>query len=241
MNIAVIFAGGSGKRMHSKDKPKQFLDLYAKPIIIHTLEKFNSHPEIDAIAVACREDWIPHLRSLAERYQIGKVKKVVPGGETGQMSIYRGLLAAKEIAGEEDATVLIHDGVRPLIDDALISANIRSVRLHGSAVTTARVSETILVIGQSGEICQVPDREESRVAKAPQSFRLGSILEAHAAALREGKTDFIDSCTLMKHYGHPLFLVDGSADNIKITTQSDFYAVRAILNAREDRQLFAED
>lgn len=241
MNIAVIFAGGIGIRMHSKDRPKQFLNIHSKPIIIYTLEKFNSHPDIDAIVVACKEEWIDYLSSLAYQFGIDKIKKIVRGGETGQMSIYHGLMAAKEIAGTEDVVVLIHDGVRPLIDEDIISKNICNVRMHGSAITSAKVSETILVVNQSEEICLVPERDESRVAKAPQSFWLSEILEAHIMAQKEGKKDYIDSCTLMKHYGHSLFLVDGSVDNIKITTQNDFYVMRAILDAREDRQLYGEE
>ena len=115
MNIGVIFAGGVGKRMNSRVKPKQFIDVYGKPIIIHTLELFENHPEIDAIAVACLEDWIPYLQELLEKFNIKKVKKVVPGGASGQESIYNGLKAAEEeAAAGEKSIVLIHDGVRPL-------------------------------------------------------------------------------------------------------------------------------
>ena len=115
MNIGVIFAGGVGKRMNSRVKPKQFLNVYGKPIIIHTLEVFDSHPDIDAIVVACLEEWIPYLNELIDKYNLKKVKKVVPGGTSGQESIYHGLLAAEEVAGQERSIVLIHDGVRPMI------------------------------------------------------------------------------------------------------------------------------
>lgn len=115
MNIAVIFAGGTGTRMNSKDKPKQFLKMHDKPIIIHTLEKFENNENIDAIVIACIKDWIDYLSHLIEYYHMSKVKKIVPGGETGQMSIYAGLNVAKDIADGQNAIVLIHDGVRPLI------------------------------------------------------------------------------------------------------------------------------
>ena len=113
MNIAVIFAGGVGKRMHSTDKPKQFLEIYSKPIIIHTLEHFEQHPMIDFIVVVCKEEWIGYLNELLYKFRIEKVKKVVPGGDTGQLSIYNGLKEAKKIARDEKSVVLIHDGVRP--------------------------------------------------------------------------------------------------------------------------------
>ena len=172
MNIVVIFAGGSGQRMHTKDIPKQFLEMHGKPIIIYTLELFEKHPEIDAIVIACKEDWIEYLEKLLYKYRIEKVKKIVPGGDTGQMSIYNGLMAAQEVSKGEEAIVLVHDGVRPLINQKVISDNIESVKTHGSAITTAIVKETILVVNDNEEIVNVPDRAKSRVAKAPQSFWL---------------------------------------------------------------------
>lgn len=238
MNIAVIFAGGAGERMHTVDKPKQFLEMHKKPIIIYTLEIFENHPEIDAVVIACIEDWIPHLNNLLYKYKITKVKKVIPGGETGQMSIYNGLVAAKKVVGNDNAVVLIHDGVRPLINGQVISDNIASVRKYGSAITTSKVKETILVINDAASIDYVPDRSHSRVAKAPQSFWLDDILAVHHKAQCESITDCIDSCTLMKHYGYSLYLVDGPYENIKITTPDDFYTMRALLDAKENEQLY---
>lgn len=238
MNIAVIFAGGSGQRMHSRDIPKQFLEMHGKPIIIYTLELFEKHPEIDAIVIACKEDWIEYLEKLLYKYRIEKVKKIVPGGETGQMSIYNGLVAAQEVSMGEETIVLVHDGVRPLINQKVISDNIESVKIHGSAITTAIVKETILVVNDDEAIINVPDRAKSRVAKAPQSFWLKDILAAHNRAQKEGMFDCIDSCTMMKMYGYPLYLVDGPYENIKITTPDDFYTMRALLDAQEDEQLY---
>ena len=239
MNIAVIFAGGVGSRMHSKEKPKQFLEMYNKPIIIHTIEYFENHPSIDAIVVVCVEDWIPYFEKLLYKFRIEKVKKVVPGGATGQLSIYNGLKAAETIAGSERAIVLIHDGVRPLINEKVITDNIASVEKHGSAITTAVVKETILVVNDgTSTIDYVPSRKNSRVARAPQSFWLDEILAAHEKSLAEGETNCIDSCTMMQKYGHDLFLVDGPGENIKITTPEDFYTMRAILEAKENAQIY---
>lgn len=238
MNIAVIFAGGVGSRMHSKDRPKQFLELYTKPIIIHTLDVFERSKEIDAIVIACVKDWIPYLEELLYKFRIQKVKKVVPGGKTGQESIYHGLLAAKEIAEGEPSIVLIHDGVRPLITEKVISDNIQCVKTYGSAITTATVKETVLVVSPNGAIDYVPERAKSRIAKAPQSFLLNEILEVHEKALAENRTDFIDSCCMMQWYGKNLHLVDGPYENIKVTTPDDFYTMRAILEARENAQIY---
>lgn len=242
MNIAVIFAGGVGSRMHSKERPKQFLEMYNKPIIIHTIEHFENHPMIDAIVVVCVEDWIDYCKSLLYKFRIEKVKAVVSGGATGQLSIYNGLKAAKEISGDEKSIVLIHDGVRPLINDKIITDNINSVKENGSAITTAVVKETILVVNDgTSTIDYVPSRKNSRVARAPQSFWLDDILAVHEKALSEGITDCIDSCTMMQHYGFNLFLVDGPGENIKITTPEDFYTMRAILEAKENAQIYGFD
>lgn len=239
MNIGVIFAGGVGSRMHSKDKPKQFLELYNKPIIIHTLEHFERNEEIDAVVIACVKEWIPYLEELLFRFRIEKVKKIVPGGETGQLSIYNGLLAAKEVAGAEKAIVLIHDGVRPLINSQLLSDNILCVKQFGSAITAGIVKETIVVIDEDMNIEHVPSREHSRVAKAPQSFWLDDILSVHQMAMEKGEKNHIDSCSLMKNYGKKLHMIDGPYENIKITTPDDFYTMRAILEAKENSQIYS--
>lgn len=241
MNIAVIFAGGVGTRMKTKDRPKQFLEIYNKPIIIYTLEHFENNPDIDTIVISCVKDWIPYLEDLIFKYRISKVSKIVPGGETGQNSIYNGLCAAKEVSKGEKSVVLIHDGVRPLINSELLSRNIKCVKEKGSSITAGIVKETIVVIGENGEIEQVPTRSKSRVAKAPQCFWLDDILDAHEKAREQEKYDFIDSCTMMQYYGRKLFMIDGPYENIKITTPDDFYTMRAILQAREDNQLYGLD
>ena len=238
MNIGVIFAGGVGSRMRSKEIPKQFLNVHGKPIIIHTLEHFENNAEINAVVIACVEEWIPHLKALLYKYRIEKVKKIVAGGKSGQLSIYNGLCAAKEIAAGERVVVLIHDGVRPLINSRLLSQNIECVKKNGSAITAGIVKETIVVVGKDGIVEQVPSRVQSRVAKAPQSFWLDDILGAHEKALSQNITDTVDSCTLTQKFGYKLYMVDGPYENIKITTPDDFYSMRAILDAKEDAQIY---
>lgn len=245
MNIAVIFAGGVGKRMNNAATPKQFLKLHGKEIIIYTLEKFNRCPQIDAITVACYEPWISYLRQCLEQYGLHKVKTVVPGGGNGQESIYRALLSVRTY-GSDDSVVLIHDGVRPLIDERTIADNIESVRRYGSAVTVAPAIETVVQVEWQSQTCnqaanqvsEIVDRAHCRMARAPQSFVLKELLEAHGRALSENKTDFIDSASLMKYYGKELYTVEGPSENIKITTPADFYAFKAYFEAEEDSQVF---
>lgn len=241
LNIAVIFAGGVGKRMHSKDIPKQFLKLHDKPIIIHTLELFENSPEIDAIVVSCLSNYIGYLNKLVSKFNLKKVQRIVPGGKSGQESIFNGLKAAAAIGNRESDIVLIHDGVRPLINLKTIHDNIKSVREHGSAITCVKAKETIIVVNEHEAISSINNRAKSRLARAPQSFYLNDILTAHERAIREKKLNFIDSCSMMTYYGKKLYLIQGPQENIKITTPDDFYTMRALLDAKENAQIYGLD
>ena len=240
MNIGVIFAGGCGTRMNTKSKPKQFLDLNGKPIIIYTIELFDNHSQIDGIVVACIESWIPYLKKMIRKYEITKVVRIVPGGNSGQESIYNGLCAAEEFAKEKNektSIVLIHDGVRPLITEETITDNIAKVKECGSCITTVPAIETVIVDNHDGTLA-IPKRSNCLMARAPQSFYLKDILEAHRRSQAEGKTEFIDSCSLMSHYGYKLGLVQGPMENIKITTPTDYFVLRAIVEVHENQQIF---
>lgn len=236
MNIAVIFAGGSGTRMNTKSRPKQFLLLHNKEIIVYTLEHFERHPEIDAVAVVCIEEWIDYMKSIVKKNALDKVKWIVPGGATGQDSIYNGLKVVHDNC-PEDSIVLIHDGVRPLINEELISANIQSVKEHGSAITVTPVTETIM-LKDNNKVYKSVDRNNSCTAKAPQSFYLKDIFAAHTKAIEEGIHNKIDSATMMSDYGYSLYTVEGGPENIKITTPTDFYIFRALIDAKENSQIF---
>ena len=156
-NIAVIFAGGSGKRMNTVSRPKQFLELNGKPVIIYTLELFDNHPQIDGIVVVCIEPWIPFLEKQLKKFEISKVVRIVAGGETGQGSIYNGLAAAASYYGE-DCNVLIHDGVRPLITEQTISDCIQMVEDKGNCITCIPANETFVVKQEDGSL-EIPTRD----------------------------------------------------------------------------------
>lgn len=238
MNAALIFAGGTGTRMKVKDKPKQFLELNGKPIIIHTIENFDDHPEIDVIVVVCIEGWIDFLYEKLKKFNIKKVIKVVPGGNSGQESIRNGLYAIRDYIKEYDNDiVLIHDGVRPLINAKLISDNIQCVKENGNAITVVPAIETIIEIDDVGDISNVADRSHCRMARAPQSFYLKDILEAHYKSIEDGELEMIDSAMLMQHYGARLHTVVGPVENIKITTPLDYHIFRAVVMARENEQI----
>ena len=236
MNYAVIFAGGTGTRMNSKTRPKQFLTLHGKEIIIYTLEHFENHPDIDGISVVCIEGWIDYLKKLLDKYQIKKVRWISPGGATGQESIYNGLNAMRgQIA--DDSIVLIHDGVRPLIDEELITNNIRMAEKKGTGITVVPAIETVMLVNEANEIVQSVDRKNCRVVRAPQSFKYKEILAEHDKMKKAGINDIIDSATLMKQAGYALYPVEGKPENIKITTPSDYYTFRAIVEAEENSQI----
>lgn len=244
MNIAVIFAGGVGSRMKTGGLPKQFLEVNDKPILIHTLSVFEQHDEIDGIVLVMVKDWVEYTQELLDKHGIKKVLTIVPGGATGQESIYRGLLATKEYvrgvegdASEYKTIVLLHDGVRPIIDAQLISDNIEGVKQHGSAITCVPCNETVVMVDDDGDrIIRTVERQKTRIAKAPQSFYLADILHAHERAILLGRTDIVDSCTMMQLYGAVVpSVVPGSYDNIKVTTPGDYYTLKTILDVRDGK------
>lgn len=236
MNIAVLFAGGVGSRMNTGSVPKQFLQIHGKPIIIHTLEHFERHPEIDAIAIAILPEGRAELERLVHRFDITKVRWIVDGGATGQQSRHNALRA---VAADcpDDAIVLIHDGVRPLIDDELISRNIALAKEKGNAITSSKVNETI-VVAEGDTITSVLPRGPLYAARAPQSFRLGEILRAYDRTLAAGELDSIDSATIMQQSGAQLHHVEGPASNIKVTTGDDLHIARTFFSIVENRELF---
>ena len=239
-NIAVIFAGGSGVRMNTRSKPKQFLELRGKPIIIYTLELFDNHPLIDGIVVVCLESWIPFLKKMLKKFEINKVVKIVSGGDSGQDSIYRGLCAVEDYCkdkGEENAVVLIHDGVGPLIVDETITRNIEKVHEKGSAITVVPAIETFVIQKEEGQMV-IPDRSSCLLARAPQSFYLKDILSIHRKNKENGNITFIDSCSMMSYFGYKMATIEGPMENIKITTPTDYFIFRAMVEVHENQQIF---
>ena len=228
-NVALIFAGGIGKRMNSGDIPKQFLEVENKPILVYTLEVFQKHADIDGIIVVCVKEWIDYARELVNKYQLSKVKEIVAGGATGHESRRLGLECTKKYYDE--AIVLIHDGVRPLIDPDTISKSITCTQQYGSAVVCSPAIETIYY-EENNEKRIIP-RENCSLMRAPQCFYLNEILGLYEKATGEGFDDVIDSVTLMQMYGKSVPKVIGPADNIKITTPLDFYMFEGIMKKQK--------
>lgn len=236
--FAVIFAGGVGSRMSGADKPKQFLELGGESIICHVIDKFEEASCIDGIVVVCIESWLDYLKQLVSQRSYTKVIGIVPGGKTGQESIFNGLSFIKDNRTVDDQTVvLIHDGVRPLIDAKTILACAESARKNGATATVAPVTETVVVV-DDGKVVGVTNRSKCRLARAPQGFKFNELYSSHLRASREGKADFIDSISMMSQYGHEIFIVDGPEENIKITTPRDFLTFKGFVDLKEYEQIW---
>lgn len=238
MNIAIIFAGGSGVRMGA-GIPKQFLEINGKPILIHTMQLFQHHHEIDSIYAAVGEDYIDYVNDLADEFRITKLAAVVAGGDSAQESIYNALKKAAS-ENDDDSIVLIHDGVRPFIAYDVISRNIESVKKYGNGITSTPCYETIMVSKDGRVVDSVPYRKETFAGQAPQSFYLGEIIDAHdrIRATETGYENMVDACTIIRTLGMTAHLVEGNRGNIKVTTPEDVYMLRALLQYQENEQAF---
>lgn len=243
MNIAIIFAGGVGQRLNNGENstPKQFLKINDKPIIIRTLELFQTHKDIDKIYISIHPDYYEYMQELVKYYYITKTSGIVNGGKTGQESIYNALkLAQKE--NPQDSIVLIHDGVRPNITEEVISKNIECTKKNGNAITCTSCFETILISENGINPEHVPYRKDTYAAQAPQTFHLGEVIEAHEITRKTNPnyTDIVDTCTLYKTLNKKTFMVKGNRGNIKITTIEDLYILRALIRYKEDLEAFGD-
>lgn len=243
MNIAIIFAGGLGQRLNNGENstPKQFLKINDKPIIIRTLELFQTHKDIDKIYISIHPDYYEYIQELVKYYYITKTSGIVNGGKTGQESIYNALkLAQKE--NPQDSIVLIHDGVRPNITEEVITKNIECTKKNGNAITCTSCFETILISENGINPEHVPYRKDTYAAQAPQTFHLGEVIEAHEITRKTNPnyTDIVDTCTLYKTLNKKTFMVKGNRGNIKITTIEDLYILRALIRYKEDLEAFGE-
>ena len=238
MNLAIIFAGGKGTRMNSAI-PKQFLEINGKPILVHTLELFQFHKEIDKIYISTLKEYIPYVNKLVDIYNINKVCGIVEGGSTSQDSIYNALKKA-ESENDLNDIVLLHDGVRPFVDADVITNNIKTVKKFGNAITCIPAFETVIISKKDNIIEDVTTRDETYMGQAPQSFLLGKIIEAHEKIRKrpEGYKNMVDACTIIRTLGEKTYLVMGNRGNIKLTTPEDVYTFKAFLQYKEDEQAF---
>lgn len=235
MNIALIIAGGSGNRM-GQDIPKQFLHIDNCPVIVKTLLAFQQHPGIDKIAVVCLAGWEMVLRSYANQFMINKLEFLFQGGENGQTSIRNGVLGLLEKGCKENDIVLIHDAVRPLVSQNIISNNIAICTQKGNAITVVKCVEAILESNDSLSSHITIPRDRLFRTQTPQTFYLGDLVNAHKKALLKGITSSVSSATMMIELKEDkvLYMVLGEEKNIKITTPEDIEIYKSLLHTDKE-------
>lgn len=231
MNIALIIAGGSGHRM-KQEIPKQFLNVNDKPVIIYTLEAFQSHPDIDEIGVVCLDGWHDILRAYARQYKIDKLKWVISGGENGQSSIRNGVYEAEQRYRGDDI-ILVHDAIRPMVSHEIISDCIVQCKAFGSAIVVTPCTTAVLRRGAEETSNEVVPRDQLAMTQTPQAFPIKKLADAHRRALEQGITNSVASCTMLIELGETLHFAIGSETNIKLTTPGDLKIFKALLALSE--------
>lgn len=235
MNVAVIIAGGTGKRM-GQDIPKQFISVYDKPVLIYTLEGFQSHPQIDAIEVVCIDGWHDVVWAYAKQFGITKLKWVVSGGATGQESIRNGVFNLEDKCDPDDI-VIIHDGIRPMIEKSVLSDVIVKCERYGNAVTSMPYNEQIFVKDNDISTVQYIPRETLRKVSTPQAYKFSKLDWAYHEAFEKeiGIYGSHYTNTMMVELGERLYFAAGSDKNIKLTTNDDLDLFRMYLAAEKEK------
>lgn len=237
MNVAIIIAGGVGARM-GQDIPKQFINVYDKPILIYTLEGFEKNPNIDAIEVVCIKGWIDVLKAYAKQFNITKLKWIVEGGCSGQESIRNGVYNLQGVCKEDDI-VIIHDGIRPMVDEFVLNDVINTCMKYGNGVTSLPYNEQIFVKEDEISTKKFIPRETLRRVSTPQAYKFGKLNESYQKAFSAGIGIYGSSYTntMMVELGETLYFAAGSDKNIKLTTPDDIYLFKALLALKKDSNL----
>jgi 2-C-methyl-D-erythritol 4-phosphate cytidylyltransferase len=222
MNTAIIVAAGSGTRFGGA-RPKQFLEIGGKPLLIHTLEKFENCAAIDEIVLVLSADEIENFQTSAKKFRLGKLQRIVAGGQTRAESVFNGLNAIEKESAE---IVAVHDGARPFVSCEEITAAVEKARETGAACLVGLVTDTIKEVAD-GKIVRTVERTNLRRALTPQAFRFEILYKAFSNAdLSESATD---ECFLVERLGQKISVVEGSAKNIKITTREDWELAEVFL------------
>lgn len=237
--IAIIIAGGTGHRM-GQDIPKQFINVNDKPVLMYTLDGFQKHPQIDAIEVVCIDGWHDVVWAYAKQFNITKLKWVTSGGETGQESIRNGVYSLKDVCSKDDI-IIIHDGIRPLVDATVLTDVIKVAKEKGNAVTSMPYNEQIFVVAEddSSTTTKYIPRETLRRVSTPQAYTYGKLDWAYHKAFEEKIGIYGSSYTntMMVELGERLNFAAGSDKNIKLTTKDDLEMFKAYLKAEKDSWL----
>ncbi len=237
MTVAVIIAGGSGHRM-GQDIPKQFINVYDKPVLVYTLEGFQKHPQIDAIEVVCIDGWHDVVWAYAKQFGIDKLKWVISGGDTGQESIRNGVYHLDGKVSDDDI-IIVHDGIRPLVDESVLTDVIIKAQKYGNAVTSLPYNEQIFIVDDEISTVKYIPRETLRRVSTPQAYRYDMLNEAYHEAYEKEIGIYGSSYTntMMVELGKRLYFAAGSEKNIKLTTKDDLEMFKAYLKSEKDNWL----
>ncbi len=232
MNIAVLLAAGVDPRFQM-DIPKQFVNVYNRPIIVYTLEKFQKHSEIDAIMVVCLPGWENMVSAYAKQFDIDKLKWVIPGGKTGQESSKLAVEKLMEECGKEDIVVL-HDAIRPMVSDEIISDSIYTCKRKGMGVAAVISMDNVMMTNDGITGNRTISRYAFRRIQTPQTYYLGELWEAHWEALEKGICDENDTNNMISRLGRDVTLSKGSDTNLKINTVEDVEMFKALFNLHRE-------
>ncbi len=228
MNIAVLLAGGTDPSF-KMDIPKQFVNVYNRPVIVYTMERFQKHPEIDAIMVACLSGWEKMVEAYAKQFGITKLKWIITGGINGQET---SKLAADKLreACQEDDIVVIHDAIRPLVTNEIISDSIVTCKERGMGISAVASMDNVMLTKDGKTGLSSISRYSFRRIQTPQTYRLGDLCEYHKEALEKSILNEVDTNNMVSRLGKEIAFSKGSDLNIKINTVEDVEMFKALFD-----------
>ncbi|MBD5516679.1 MAG: 2-C-methyl-D-erythritol 4-phosphate cytidylyltransferase [Lachnospiraceae bacterium] len=234
MNIALILAGGMDPRFQMS-VPKQFVNVFNRPIIVYTLEAFQRHKDIDAIMVACLNGWQEMVNAYAKQFNINKLKWVVSGGGDGQASARIGILALQDVCRADDV-IILHDSIRPFVSEEIITDSIRVCRMHGMGVAAVRTMDTIMKTNDGKVGTDSISRSSIIRIQTPQAYRMDRLLDIHKKAVEAGIVGEVDTNSVVSRLGEPVYFSKGSDLNMKINTIEDVEMFKALYKMQQETQ-----
>lgn len=240
MNYGLILAGGVGQRMRRTGMPKQFLEVFGKPIIVYTLQKFEYCEDVDEVIIACHASWKEYMEALVERYGLKKIKAIISGGKDRQDSVLNGLKYIQAHGASADDVVIIHDGVRPLIHESILSENVRVAKKYGNAMTVRPVIESVVITEkEEAGFSDFKKRDDTYSLTAPQSFKLNVLTKAYEDIKgKDTPMPLLDSALVFTYLGNNIHIIKENNNNLKVTTPEDYYILKAMLELEENRYVF---
>lgn len=234
MNVALILAGGMDPTFQMR-VPKQFVNVFNRPVIVYTLEAFQKHKDIDAIMVACLNGWQEMVNAYARQFNVDKLKWIVSGGDDGQASARIGILALKDLCRADDV-IILHDSIRPFVSEDIITDSIRVCRIHGMGVAAVRTMDTVMRTKDGRVGTESISRYSIIRVQTPQAYRMDRLLEIHRKAVEMGIVGQVDTNSVVSRLGEPVYFSKGSDLNLKINTVEDVEMFKALYKMQQEAQ-----